>query len=202
LIGKIIDDDPLRGFGGYHGNAKATDSKVMRDVFVKGDKYFRSGDLLRRDASGYWYFVDRIGDTFRWKGENVSTNEVAEVLSLFPNVKEVNVYGAAVPNTDGRACMVGMVFDQNANEKFFSEFYIHATTKLPAYAVPVFIRKLQEVEITSTFKHQKVKLRKEGADPSLVPADEPLYMIDTKAKTYVPLTPALWQSVIKGQSKL
>eukprot|EP00456_Euglypha_rotunda_P082860 TRINITY_DN8175_c0_g1_i16.p1 TRINITY_DN8175_c0_g1~~TRINITY_DN8175_c0_g1_i16.p1 ORF type:complete len:545 (-),score=101.93 TRINITY_DN8175_c0_g1_i16:52-1452(-) len=113
LLGEIVDDDPVRQFDGYHGNKDATSKKIAFDVFKKGDKWFRSGDLLRRDSSGFWYFVDRIGDTFRWKGENVSTMEVSEIVSVFPGVVEVNVYGVEVPgNKDGRACMAAMVFDE------------------------------------------------------------------------------------------
>merc|ERR1712113_762305 len=90
---------------------EATEKKLLRDVFKKGDKYFRSGDLLRKDEKGYFYFVDRIGDTFRWKGENVSTMEVSEVLSSFPGVVDANVYGAEVPGKDGRACMVALTLE-------------------------------------------------------------------------------------------
>merc|ERR1712139_60149 len=97
-------------FEGYT-NAEATEKKDARDVFKKGDSYFRTGDLIRRDKKGYFYFVDRIGDTFRWKGENVSTMEVSEVLSAFPGVVDANVYGAEVPGKDGRACMVAMTVE-------------------------------------------------------------------------------------------
>merc|ERR1711998_125591 len=94
--------------------AEATEKKILRDAFKKGDRYFRSGDLLRRDAKGYYYFVDRIGDTFRWKGENVSTMEVSEVLSAFPGIVDANVYGVAVPGKDGRACMVALTLEEGA----------------------------------------------------------------------------------------
>jgi fatty-acyl-CoA synthase len=169
----------------------------------------RTGDLLRRDKSGYWYFVDRIGDTFRWKGENVSTNEVAEVLSLYPGVQEVNVYGVEVPHTDGRACMVGMVINlkgQNASRdgdmtSFLKGFYNHAAAKLPGYAIPVFIRQLKEVAVTSTFKHQKVQLRKEGARLDKVAGDA-LFVLDMAQKTYVPLSKEKWDDLAIGNAKL
>src|SRR6185295_133003 len=106
-IGKIVNE-PGKTFDGYSKSAD-TEKKVLHDVFVKGDAWFRTGDLLKRDALGYFYFVDRIGDTFRWKGENVSTNEVAEVLNVVPGIKEANVYGVAIPGQDGRAGMASIV---------------------------------------------------------------------------------------------
>jgi len=110
-------------------------------VFKKGDKYFRSGDLMKIDEKGFYYFCDRIGDTFRWKGENVSTTEVAEVLSVFPGLKEINVYGVAVKGTDGRAGMAAIVADDSLD---FAKFGAYAAKELPAYAVPLFLRRLPE----------------------------------------------------------
>merc|ERR1719359_2223412 len=99
-------------FEGYTSK-EATDKKILTDVFKKGDRYFRTGDLLKQDSKGYYYFVDRIGDTFRWKGENVSTMEVSEVLSAFPGIIDANVYGVQIPGKDGRACMAAITTEGN-----------------------------------------------------------------------------------------
>lgn len=183
LLGLIKDDDPIRSFAGYHGNTAATQKKIITDAFVKGDKYFRTGDLLKKDAQGYWYFVDRIGDTFRWKGENVSTNEVAEIASVFPGVSDLNIYGVTVPNHDGRACMAALVQGEGFSLEGFAR---HCIANLPSYSVPVFVRYLPAMDLTGTFKLQKVHLRQEGCDPSKI--KDPLFVLDKNAGTYVPLT--------------
>eukprot|EP00002_Diphylleia_rotans_P019437 TRINITY_DN3762_c0_g4_i1.p1 TRINITY_DN3762_c0_g4~~TRINITY_DN3762_c0_g4_i1.p1 ORF type:complete len:641 (-),score=136.07 TRINITY_DN3762_c0_g4_i1:1512-3434(-) len=197
LIGKIIPGDPLTRFDGYIGKGN-TEKKILRDVFSKGDEYFRTGDLLKFDSEGFFYFVDRIGDTFRWKGENVSTNEVAEVLSVYPGVKEVNVYGVAIPNMDGRAGMASVVLDESSFD--FKAFYKHVCDQLPAYARPIFLRISPEIEITGTFKHRKVELVKEGFDP--ISIKDKLYFADAKNATYIPLTPDIHQEICKGKAKL
>jgi fatty-acyl-CoA synthase len=140
LVGRIPEaaNDARGRFEGYTSK-EATDRKVLHDVFAKGDAWFRSGDLLRQDAEGFFYFVDRIGDTYRWKGENVSTQEVAEALSSFPGLELVNVYGVQVPGQDGRAGMAallmapGRAFDGAA-------FWRHVDEALPRYAAPLFVR--------------------------------------------------------------
>ena len=116
MIGKIIKDasKPGQRFEGY-ANAAETDKKILRDVFEKGDTWFRTGDLMRKDKDGYFYFIDRIGDTFRWKGENVSTTEVEEAVGAFDGILEANVYGVAVPGRDGRAGMAAIVAKDNLN---------------------------------------------------------------------------------------
>src|SRR6202012_4455028 len=106
-IGKITDE-PGKTFDGYT-KASDTEKKILRDVFEKGDAWFRTGDLMRKDEAGFFYFVDRLGDTFRWKGENVSTSEVAEAIAAFPGIAEVSVYGVAVPGAEGRAGMAAIV---------------------------------------------------------------------------------------------
>jgi len=183
LLGFIRENDPLAQFSGYHGNSAATQKKIICDAFKKGDKYFRTGDLLKRDAQGYWYFVDRIGDTFRWKGENVSTNEVAEIASVFPGVSDLNIYGVQVPNHDGRACMAALVKGEGFSLDGFAK---HCMAHLPTYSVPIFVRYLPAMDLTGTFKLQKVQLRQEGCDPSKV--SDPLFVLDKAAGTYVPLT--------------
>lgn len=109
---------PGRDFRGYWRNNEATSKKITRDVFTKGDCYFRTGDALRRDRDGRWFFCDRLGDTFRWKGENVSTTEVADVLGEFPGILEANVYGVQLPGHDGRAGAVAILVEEGQRDKF------------------------------------------------------------------------------------
>src|SRR5262249_35182107 len=156
VIGKIHKSSiqPGARFEGYTSQAE-TDKKILRNVFRKGDVWFRTGDLMRRDARGYFYFVDRIGDTFRWKGENVSTAEVQEAIGAFEGALEANVYGVAVPGHEGRAGMAALVVSDNFNLAAFPE---HLAARLPEYARPVFLRIRREIEVTSTFKQKKVDL--------------------------------------------
>lgn len=184
LIYKINPKDTARSFQGYYKNEKESKKKVLTDVFRKGDVYFRTGDLLRIDENSCWHFVDRVGDTFRWKGENVSTNEVAEAVSKFPGLSDVCVYGVEVPGTEGRACMAAMVFDDKVFD--MREFAKYAKKKLPTYAMPLFLRQLGEMSVTGTMKQEKAKLRKEGADPTQV-ADR-LWGYNKATETYEPLT--------------
>ncbi|MBI1261686.1 MAG: long-chain-acyl-CoA synthetase [Rhizobiales bacterium] len=196
-LGEIQDDETqtLR-FEGY-AKKEETEKKILHDVFRKGDKYFRSGDLLRKDKLGYFYFVDRIGDTFRWKGENVATSEVAEVISTFPGASEANVYGVAVPGTDGRAGMVSLVTGPDFD---FARFRAHLEKNLPDYARPLFVRVQPEMEITGTFKHRKVELVKEGFNPDEIA--EPLYFNSAAEGKFVPLDQALYSQICGGQLKL
>lgn len=195
LVGKITDE-PGRTFEGYESK-EATDKKILRDVFEKGDAWFRTGDLLRQDKRGYMYFVDRIGDTFRWKGENVSTAEVAEIIDTFPGIHEANVYGVEVPGADGRAGMASLVGADDLDLDAFAQFVVE---KLPVYAKPMFIRLSPEMETTGTFKHRKVDLVRDGFDPRTI--DEPLYFFDKLASVYVPLDQALYEKIISGAIKL
>jgi fatty-acyl-CoA synthase len=151
---------------------------------------------MRMDADDYFYFVDRIGDTFRWKGENVSTNEVAEVLSVCPGVKEANVYGVAVPGQDGRAGMAALVVDEGFDAAGLAE---RAARDLPAYARPVFLRLLPQIEITGTFKHRKIELVKEGFDPAAV--SDPLFFLDGE-RGYLPLDAALYDRIVSGEQRV
>jgi fatty-acyl-CoA synthase len=193
-VGKIDED---RGrFEGYSKGAD-TEKKILRNVFEKGDAWFRTGDLLKRDADGYFYFVDRIGDTFRWKGENVATSEVAEAISVFPGVKEANVYGVKVPGTDGRAGMVSLVTGDGVDLKAFKS---HLDRNLPAYARPIFVRLQGEMEVTGTFKHRKVELVKEGYDPSSV--HDRMFMLDPVTSDYVPLTNDIFTRINAGEIRL
>ncbi len=165
-------------FAGYH-DKKATESKILTNVLEPGDRWFRTGDLMRRDGNGYVYFVDRIGDTFRWKGENVATNEVCDALSKYAGIELANVYGVAVPDTEGRAGMAAITtnsgFDINGLNDYLAEH-------LPSYAIPLFIRIQPAAETTGTFKFRKVELVKEGFDLSKV--EDPIWFLEPGTKEY------------------
>jgi len=185
-------------YDGYTDRA-ATERKLVRDAFARGDAWFRTGDLLRQDADGYYYFVDRIGDTFRWKGENVATQEVADVLNSAPGVSEANVYGVELPGEDGRAGMVALVLAGDAHFDA-AALYAHAERHLPVYARPAFVRLVPEMDVTGTLKQRKLALAAEGYDPARV--GDPLFVRDDAARTYAPLTPAVLAEVTSGRRRL
>jgi fatty-acyl-CoA synthase len=203
-VGELIGRLPRRAgdsrgrFEGYTSK-EATEKKILRNVLEGNDAWFRTGDLLRADAQGYFYFVDRIGDTFRWKGENVSTQEVAEACAGFPGVEMANAFGIAVPGGDGRAGMVALVLvDPRAFDG--AAFYAFVSERLPAYAAPVFVRLQGEADVTGTFKLRKVDLAKEGYDPAVV--KDPLWLRDDAARAYVELTPERYAAVQAGKVRL
>jgi fatty-acyl-CoA synthase len=200
LLAEIRDDPryPAARFDGY-ADAAATSAKVMRDVFKSGDAWFRTGDLMRRDALGYYYFVDRIGDTFRWKGENVSTTEVAETMMSFPGVREAIVYGVAAPGYEGRAGMAAVVVDEIA-EFDLAGLRAHVEAALPAYARPLFLRFRTELEATGTFKPKKSALVADGFDPERV--GEPLFLDERSAGAYRRLDAALYDAIVSGAKPL
>ena len=200
LLGRIPDRDQGSGrFEGYTSK-EATDKKVLRDVFAKGDAWYRTGDLLRRDADGFYYFVDRIGDTFRWKGENVSTQEVAEVLSGHPGLDMINVYGVEVPGADGRAGMMAFVPPEGAPPFDGRAFHAFVTERLASYAAPLFVRLVEAPELTGTFKLRKVTLQREAFDPERT--SDPIFVRDDEARAYVPLTPARFRAIGRGELRL
>ncbi len=192
-LGRISNPAMYEGYT----DEKASAKKVLHDVFKKGDAYFRTGDLLRRDKDDYFYFVDRIGDTFRWKGENVSTGEVAEVLSLCDGVKEANVYGVEIEGADGRAGMASLVVGDDFD---IDHIYDRVVDQLAGYARPIFVRLGKEIEITGTFKHRKVDAVKEGFDPEQI--SDPLYFLDTNAGAYVPLDADLYRAIQGGEIRI
>ena len=195
LLGKIKGTTP---FAGYSGEQE-TNKKILRDVFKKGDAYFKTGDLLKQDTAGYYYFIDRIGDTFRWKGENVSTNEVSEILGTYPKLAMANVYGVEIEKSEGRAGMAALIFDKGA--KFDpKKFYTFTEDKLPAYARPLFVRIQADMQVTGTFKMTKTELKKEAFDPAVV--KDKLYFRDAKKGTYVAITKKLATDIHSGKLKL
>ncbi|PVI06780.1 fatty acid transporter-like protein [Periconia macrospinosa] len=161
LVGMPSED----AFVGYYNNPEATSKKFERNVFKKGDLFYRTGDALRRDSDGLWFFMDRLGDTFRWKSENVSTAEVSEVLGKYPGIVEANVYGVEVPGHDGRAGCAAIYIDPAQLSSFdFNALLQYSQQKLPKYAVPVFIRVLNNITAMHNNKQNKVPLRNDGID--------------------------------------
>uniref|UniRef100_A0A8K9V6Z3 long-chain-fatty-acid--CoA ligase n=1 Tax=Oncorhynchus mykiss TaxID=8022 RepID=A0A8K9V6Z3_ONCMY len=195
LVCKITNITPFVGYA----NSQQTEKKRLRDVFQKGDLYFNSGDLLKIGQDNFIYFQDRVGDTFRWKGENVATTEVADILTLIDFVQEANVYGVQVPGNEGRIGMAAVTLkwgEQFDGNKTFS----HVASYLPAYARPRFIRIQNAVEMTGTFKQMKVRLVEEGFDPAGI--TDPLYILQERNQSYTPLTGQIYGSIVAGIIKL
>ncbi|CAC9892227.1 unnamed protein product [Aureobasidium pullulans] len=186
---------------GYYGNQKASDSKILRDVFKAGDAWYRSGDLLRKDTQGRLFFVDRIGDTYRWKSENVSTNEVAEALSTSPHIEEINVYGVALPNHDGRAGCAAVMLKSAPSSQVLKEIAAHAREKMPKFAIPLFLRVVKEFEVTGTAKYTKHGLREQGVDPGKV-GEDGLFWLPVGAEAYTEFGKRDWDGVVGGGVKL
>jgi len=191
-IGRIAGGNA--GFEGYT-DAGASDRKILRDVFKRGDAWVRSGDLMRQDAQGFFYFVDRIGDTFRWKGENVSTTEVAAVAACAPGVKGAAVYGVTVPGQSGKCGMAALEVAQDFDA---ARFHAHCAARLPGYARPVFLRLVDGLSFTDTFKQKKQALAKDGFDPAIV---TDALMADT-GDGYRPLDGALYARIRTGRIRL
>lgn len=198
-----------QAFGGYWKNEAATDKKFARNVFVQGDLYYRSGDALRRSPDGRWFFMDRLGDTFRWKSENVATAEVSEVLGQYPGIVDANVYGVLIPQHDGRAGCAAVFVNPAEKDRFdYNGLLKYARSKLPSYAVPVFLRVVAASSVTHNNKQNKVPLRKEGVDPSKIGTESPEgkddYILWTPPKTnqYVAFTQEDWKQLEGGQAML
>ncbi|HXQ47002.1 MAG TPA: long-chain-acyl-CoA synthetase [Caulobacteraceae bacterium] len=189
-----IHPGPRTDFNGYADKA-ASERKIVRDLFKQDDAWFATGDLMRKDRDGYFYFVDRVGDTFRWKGENVSTGEVEQALSGLPGVMEANVYGVSVGDQDGRAGMASLVVDKDFD---IATLAAAVDDALPAYARPVFVRLERAIAITGTFKHRKVDLVAEGFDPAKV--KRPLY-VHTEAG-YAPVTAEVAAQIASGAMRV
>jgi fatty-acyl-CoA synthase len=191
----VIASGARTEYAGYVGGAES-EKKVLKDAFQPGDRWFLTGDLMTRDRDGYLYFVDRVGDTFRWKGENVSTTEVAAALLDIPGVKEAIVYGVTVPREDGRAGMAALVVDEVFD---LAGLRNRLEAALPPYAQPLFLRLSQALAVTGTFKPRKVELVAEGFDPMVV--KDPLYFHD-RTLGFVPLTAALRDRIVSGEVHL
>jgi acyl-CoA synthetase (AMP-forming)/AMP-acid ligase II len=193
LIGEVSE---RYAFDGYTDKS-ASEKKLLRDVFQPGDCWFNSGDLLRDLGFRHAQFVDRVGDTFRWKGENVSTNEVADIIAQAPGVKEVNVYGVRVGDLDGRAGMAALSLEPGTD---VASLYTPIVLGLPAYARPLFLRIQPDIETTGTFKYRKVDLVREGFDPAQT--SDPIWFDHPVEKRYVPVTPELKAQIESGAFRL
>jgi fatty-acyl-CoA synthase len=194
-IGQIKAGDARAEYTGYADRA-ASEKKVLHDVFTPGDAWFATGDLMRQDEEGYFYFVDRVGDTFRWKGENVSTSEVAEQLAVLPGVKEATIYGVDVAGQEGRAGMASLVVDKDFK---IAGLAAAVDAAMPAYQRPLFVRLQPEIEITGTFKYRKLDLVEQGFDPGKI--NQPLFFKDPD-KGYVKLTKAVFDKIMNGTARM
>jgi fatty-acyl-CoA synthase len=183
-------------FEGYT-STEATEQKILRNVFVPGDAWCRTGDLMRMDEQGYFYFVDRIGDAFRWKGENVSSAEVSSVLCEFPGVAQATVYGIAIPGTEGRAGMATIVTNGPIELDVLRR---HVNARLPRYARPLFLRFRSEIETTNTFKYAKKALIEVGFDPRLT--SDPIYFDAPGADRYIPFDAAAYERICSGSIRV
>ncbi|MBF0353243.1 MAG: long-chain-acyl-CoA synthetase [SAR324 cluster bacterium] len=192
LLGEVSE---RYAFDGYTDQS-ASEKKLFRNVFKKGDVWFNTGDLMKDQGFRHAQFVDRVGDTFRWKSENVSTTEVSEAINQFAGVQESTVYGVEIPGCVGRAGMVAVVLSVPMEAFDLKGFYQHLKSELPSYAIPVFLRFQKELEITGTFKHRKVELKKEGFDIHTV--TDPLFVLFQKAKSYVAITEEEHAAIMSG----
>jgi fatty-acyl-CoA synthase len=198
LIAKIVNHaaKPGQRFDGY-ADREATAHKVLHDVFETGDRWFRTGDLVRRDSRGYFYFIDRIGDTYRWKGENVSTSEVAETINTYDDVREATVFGVAIDGHDGKAGMAAIVVGPDFD---LEKLRAHIHERLPSFSRPLFLRMQAAIDATSTFKQRKFGLVRDGFDPERIA--DPLYFDDHRAGCYARLDGDLYREIQSGAVRL
>jgi citronellyl-CoA synthetase len=200
LLGKITEDAVFEGYT----DTSATEGKIIRNALEIGDSWFNTGDLMKTVDVGYtlgyphYQFVDRIGDTFRWKSENVSTNEVGEIINAFDQIKFCNIYGVEIPNADGRAGMAAITLNDGVSELDIDRFSTFVANELPSYAIPIFLRIQKDIEVTGTFKMLKGDLRKQGYDRSQFP--DPLYIMRNGEKTYSILEVDYLEKVNTGQA--
>jgi len=206
--GEIVVAVPSReAFGGYYNNPQATEKKFATDLFKKGDLYYRSGDALRRGPDGHWHFLDRLGDTYRWKSENVSTAEVADVIGKYPGISEANVYGVEVPGYEGRAGCAA-IDARSAEGLDYAGLARHVGQKLPVYAAPVFIRIVHSSSHIHNHKQNKVGLRKEGVDLDRIGTEEKGGGNDTflwrkpGEQSYVPFERKDWETLKRREVRL
>ena len=194
LLARIDEKAPLDGYTDPEKTAKV----VLHDVFSKGDRFFNTGDLLRNIGFGHAQFVDRLGDTYRWKGENVSTTEVENLLLQHPHISEAVAYGVEVRNTNGRAGMAAITPAESLATLDFTELLAFARQRMPAYAVPLFLRVKVKMETTGTFKYQKTRLKNEGFDPAQT-GDDPIYAWLPGTQTYVQVTDQVLTDIHQGK---
>lgn len=213
LLARITNPDKVgESFNGYYGNSQATEAKIMRNVFKKGDMYFRTGDLVRKDENNFVYFVDRLGDTFRWKSENVSTNEVEEVIMAFGNkahIEQVVVVGVQVPKHEGRAGFAVMALRDPSQPPDPAKLAHYLLAQLPRYAVPVFIKLVDKIAVTHNHKIQKNYYRDNHQFDDLPQQEEEKPREESngtiwwlQGNTYGPLKRQDWDLISAGRVKL
>jgi fatty-acyl-CoA synthase len=197
-LGKILNDpgQPGNRFEGYTSE-QDSEKKILRNVFEAGDAWFRTGDLLRQDEKGYFYFVDRIGDTYRWKGENVSTEQVAAAIAAYPGIRHANVYGVAVPGCEGRAGMAALVTSEDLDLAAFRTYLVE---RLPAYAQPTFLRIGSQLEVTGTFKYTKTAFVRDGYNPA--GTADLIYCNHPERRAFVHLDQELFCLIQSGKVRL
>ncbi|XP_014552700.1 hypothetical protein COCVIDRAFT_41166 [Bipolaris victoriae FI3] len=188
----------------YYNNGAATQKRLITDVFEKGDIWFKSGDMFRQDAEGRVFFVDRLGDTFRWKSENVSTHEIADMMGTFPQIAETTIYGVLVPGHDGRAGTASIVMADGVTESTFNFVGLaeHARARLPGYAVPLFLRVTPALEYTGTMMVSKGRLKQEGIDPEKITGGDKLYWLPPSSNMYSPFGKTEWQGLGDNRVRL
>merc|ERR1719334_2642144 len=196
FVGQIVKTHPVRDFDGYADQA-STRKKILHNVWKQGDMCFRSGDILTMDEFGWLYFKDRSGDTFRWRGENVSTMEVEATISQVIGLRDCVVYGVEIPGTEGRAGMAAIPDPERKVD--VKKLFLGMEEKLPSYARPMFLRFVQEIDLTATFKLKKRDLQREGFNPEVVSDD--LFILDSKNKTYTPLTKEVFNNIANGNMR-
>ena len=194
-VGLLLGDNSgISKFAGYTDEA-ATEAKILRNVFRKEDEWFNTGDLVRDQGCNHVQFVDRLGDTFRWKGHNVSTTEVEEILNVFDQISMSSVYGVKIPHTDGRAGMAAIVPELNIDNLNFQELMEILNKNLAPYAIPIFLRLKSELVTTHSFKFKKLNLKKEGFDINII--EDPLYIKLPENSGYIPLTRQIYDNIQK-----
>lgn len=193
-LSKVVNDSSNIGsrFEGYT-NQEASERKMLRDVFEPGDIWVRTGDLMRKDEQGYFYFVDRVGDTFRWKGENVATSEVSEAICTYPGVQHANVYGVRVPGADGRAGMATLAAEDDLD---LAGFRRHLIRRLPPYARPLFLRIRTNMDLTGTLKYAMADLVRQGFNPAA--SNDAVYFDDLESGAFTRLDQATYKRIQLG----
>ena len=200
LLGKITEEAVFEGYT----DSGATEGKIIRSAIEEGDAWFNTGDLMKTVDVGFalgyphYQFVDRLGDTFRWKSENVSTNEVGEIINAFHQIKFCNIYGVEIPGADGRAGMAAITLNDGVSGLNLDEFSTFVSNALPKYAVPIFLRIQSDIEVTGTFKMLKGDLRAQGYDTEQF--EDPVYVMKNREEVYTSLDEHYLSKIAAGQA--
>jgi acyl-CoA synthetase (AMP-forming)/AMP-acid ligase II len=202
LIWRLDPNNTKAQYQGYFGNESASNEKILRNVFVKGDAWFRTGDLQRRNSDGLWYFMDRLGDTFRWKSENVATADVAAVVGTNPSVEEAAVYGVCLPGHEGKAGCAAIVLKDGHCAQQFAASFEQTVKGLPRYARPVFVRIVKSLEKTGNNKIIKRALQEAGVDLGPNSQLRDVWWCPRPSHGYIPFEKKDWNSLGAGNVKL